>query len=183
MGISYVYSIDSRIVWLGDRIFQIPVLDDLCRVYQIENIDKDIHVDNCFNYTVKDFLRFTQNGVVYNPISEEQSEVWKMRKEKIKLFDQLCSNVNLVLSSFFPPVSFDFDDQLELVTQSLPSFSLLSVDLQQKHSDFVQKLLISKKEELKKRYLLFVQKIQETSSFEQLDRLREEIHFNRLNII
>lgn len=183
MGISYVYSIDSRIVWLSDRIFQVPVLDDLCRVNQIENIDKDIHIDNCYNYTVKDFLRFSQNGVVYNPISEEQNEVWKMRKEKIKLFDQLCSTVNLVLSSFFPPVSFDFDDQLDLVAQSLPSFSLLAVDLQKKHSEFVQQLLVSKKEELKKRYLMFVQKIQTASTEEQLDRLREEIHFNRLNII
>lgn len=183
MRINYVYSIDSRIVWLSDSIFQVPVLDDLCRVNQIENIDKDIHVDNCYNYTVKDFLRFSQNGVVYNPISEEQSEVWKIRKEKIKLFDQLCSTVNLVISSFFPPVSFDFDDQLKLVAQSLPGFSLLTTELQQKHSDFVQQLLVSKKEELKKRYLLFVQKIQETSSLDQLDRLREEIHFNRLNII
>jgi hypothetical protein len=126
MKISYVYSIDSRIVWLSDRIFQIPVLDGLYRVNLIEDIHTNIHSDNCFNYTVKDFLQFNQNRVIYNPISNDQHDIWKLRKEKIKIFDQLCNTVNLVLCSFFPPVSFNFEDQLDLIVQSLPKFYLFN---------------------------------------------------------
>ncbi len=52
----FVYTMDNRIVWLSEHVFQVSVLDDLYRVYQIEDLDLNVRLNNCFDFFVKDFL-------------------------------------------------------------------------------------------------------------------------------
>ena len=183
MNNQFIYTMDSRIVWFSDQAFQVPVLDDLYRVYQIENLDSEVRLDNCFDYIVKDFLKFNQREVFHSPCLNLDREIWTLRNEKIKIFWQLCSLINLAIDLSLPPLKISVNEKIELVSGSLPDFEKLDAETQKKHSEFVEQLLHQKLTEFKNKYFFYVQKIQAAQTILEVKNLSLEINFNRINII
>ncbi len=181
--IKFVYTIDSRVVWISADIFQISVFNELYRVYQIENINSEVSLENCIHYTVKDFHNFNQKKLIYSPLGEDNSDQWRIYYHKIKTYLHLCDIINLSIRSARPPLLFTPADIFEVAAKSIVPFNEYDEAEKNKHLEFMKQLSDEKTSELKKRYLNYICQIKIAATCDDLEKIRNQITFNGIHLV
>lgn len=182
MGRVFAYSVNSRVIWLSDNVFHIPVLDDLYRIHLVENC-QNIESADCVNYTVKFFHKFLQENLVSSPLKEEAKANVLLLHEKVKCFVRLSDFIRYSLDSSMPMVFKDEAEKIEVLSKSIIDSSNLSAEEQAKHTNFIASLIDEKKQELKKRYIKNVHLIKNARDLKEIKEIEYSLIFEGIHIV
>ena len=182
MGRVFAYSVNSRVIWLSDSVFHIPVLDDLYRVHLVEKC-QNIETPDCVNYTVKFFHKFLQEDLVSSPLKEEARDNVLLLHEKVKCFVRLSDFIRYSLDSSMPMVFKDETEKIEILSQSVIDGSSLNAEEMAKHTAFISGLIAEKKQELKKRYISTVHLIKNARDLKEIKEIEYSLIFEGIHIV
>ena len=178
----FAYTVNSRVVWLSDKVFHLPVLDDLYRLHSVENC-QDIKPDDCVNYTVKYFHKFIQDELVSSPLREEAKNDILIIREKIKCFTRLSDFIQCSFLSSMPIVFTEENDKLEILSKSIIDCTDLNGSQMAKHQDFINSMIREKKDELKRRYLHTVNLLKKAQSLEEVKEVEYTLIYEGIHVI
>lgn len=177
----YVYTLNSRVIWIDSEVQHMPVVADMYRVHQAIKPDT-MSVDNCVNYVVKNFHKFEEE-LVYSPLAAEESELIKLMHAKIQIYIRLKNYVNVSYKMAFPDVFNAESDQIEMLAKGLVDYTKLDTESIQRHEQFVNQLVLDKKSQLKERFVNFVHLIKSANSAEELQKVSYSVVFEGINIV
>jgi hypothetical protein len=178
---TYVYTLNSRVIWLDAEIQHIPVIADMYRVHQAV-MAGDVSIENCVNYVVKNFHKFEEE-LVLSPIAPEEMQQIQFIHSKVQIYMRLKYYINASYKMAFPTVFSDEKDQLEMLAKGLLDYSQLDAVSINKHEVFVNQLISDKKSQLKERFINFVHLIKSANSAEELQKVSYSIVFEGINIV
>lgn len=178
----FAYSMNSRVIWVSDEVFHVPVLNDLYRIHLVENFS-DVNTAKCYDYTVKHFHKFVQTELVHNPLQAAQAEEVMINHEKMQCFIKLRDFVNFSYQAALPPVFGSETDKLEILAKSLINESQVGVGEVTKHHEFVNQLFQDKKSELSKRYIDLVHQLKSCRTLEEVKNVGYSIVYEAINVV
>jgi hypothetical protein len=178
----FAYVVNSRVVWLSDAVFHIPVLDDFYRIHLIENC-QPIELENCTEYVVKLFNKFVQQELVHSPLISEDAKIEiQINYEKIKCFSRISEFIQCSLLTSLPSVFLEESDKIEVLAKSVINTNILENNEEIKHLDFISSLLQEKKTELKKRYLNIILQLKKARSLEEIKEVEYSLIYEGIHI-
>lgn len=166
----FAYTMHSRVIWISDKIFQIPVLDDLYHTHLVQNCQK-IEIPDCINYTVKHFQKFAQDNLLYTPLQEDSRFNVEINFEKIKCFTRLSDLIQCSYLSSMPIIFNDETDKVEMLSSAIIDLAEASPEEVLKHRSFINSLVQKKKDELKKKYASFVLQIKKVKTLQEVKEI------------
>lgn len=180
----YVYTINSRVVWVSDQLFWIPVLPEMHKTYEIlqSPIDLEKPID-CINYVVKNFYDFNQDSLAVNVLPAEENDFYVLCHKKVEVYLNLSKIINEVLLLMNAPVAFNEAEQLNININACVNLVALNESSLNRHKEFITTIRSQKRDALLERYINFINEISTSDSQEKLQSIAYRITFNRLNII
>lgn len=176
------YSVNSRVIWLSDKIYHVPVLGDLYRTHQIQDLS-NINEEECYHYSVKLFHKFAQDKLVYAPLKSDEAPDVLLSYQKMKSYEKLCSLINAAYLTTLPIVFFSEEEKVQILAESFISVDSLNEIQKSKNLNFVNGLISEKKKELKKRYLKVVFDLKNAQTLDEVQTIDYTIVYEGLNII
>lgn len=178
----YAYTMNARVVWISDKIFNLPVLSDLYRIHRFENTAA-IGSANCLQYTVKHFHKFLQDELILLPLASTEASEFLLAHEKIKAYLKLKEFINCSYLSALPDVFEGEEDRIEMLALSLVNTETLSQAAKQKHIDLTAQLIRDKKSELKNRFITIVHQLKACENPEQVQKIMHTIVYEGLHVV
>lgn len=178
----FVYAVNSRVVWLSDKVFHIPVLDDFYRIHLVENC-QDIELSDCINYTVKFFNKFVQQELVYTPLNDKNKIETQINYEKIKCFSRISEFIQCSLLSALPTAFVDEYDKIDILAKSVVDTTGFSQTESEKHHDFINSLYADKKAELKLRYLHTVLQLKKARTLDEIKEVEYSLIYEGIGVV
>lgn len=175
----FVYTLNSRVVWWGREIQNIPVIAEVYRVHRVTS-PANSETENCMNYVVKSFFKF-ENELILTPVSEMEIEVVKIVHTKIKIYMQLNEYINFAYKMDFPAVFDGEKNRIDILSKSLVDYSTLDEESVKAHELFVSQLVEDRKNELKSRYLKIVHEIKTAQTLDELKKISNTVVFEGIN--
>lgn len=177
----FAYTINSRVVWLSEKIFQIPVLDDMCRIHLVENCQK-IEQASCIDYNVRYFNKFVQDDLVFTPLTEDLRTSVQINYEKTKCYVRLSEFIQCSYLSSLPIVFKDECDKIEILAHSILDCTDMTPEDMAKHQGFVADLILEKKTELKKRYLATILDLKNAKTLQAVKEVEYTLIYEGIQI-
>ena len=178
----FAYSVKSRVVWLSDEVFHVPVLDDFYRIHLIENCQQ-VELVDCIDYSIKFTNKFVQEELVHAPLNEAERNEVLINYEKIKCFSRISDFIQCSLRTSLPSAFFEESDKIEVLAGSVINTTSLGLDDAAKNLSFINTLFQDKKNELKKRYLTTVLKLKNCRSLEEVKEVEYSLVFEGIHVV
>lgn len=177
----YVYTLNSRVIWWDKTLQQIPVIAEMYMVHRAEK-PQGAEVENCINYTIKNYHKF-EDQLVQTQLSDEESQRITLLHLKVKFYMKLIDFVNCSYNSAFPAVFSDEADRVEMLARSTVKAEQLDENATAAHLKFIDTLIKDKKNELKNRYIGFVQQLKDADNLDAVQKVGYTIVYEGINIV
>lgn len=177
----YVYTLNSRVVWWDKNLQQIPVLAEMYMVHRAEK-PQGSDVENCINYTIKNYHKF-EDQLVQTPLSSEESQRITLLHLKVKFYMRLVDLVNCSYKTAFPAVFSEEADRVEMLARSTVKSEQLDENAMASHSKFINTLISDKKNELKNRYVSFVHQLKDADTTDAVQKVGYTIVYEGIHIV
>jgi hypothetical protein len=176
----FLYAMNGRVLWIGTRLTQVPVLTDLYTAHLFKGqVDSEVPITD---YVIEGTHQLVVNGVKYTPIEDSQiKQTLLLNSKKLELFLHLCEVIEVSHRLSLPQVFFEESDNVEIMTKSMVGKEL-GVDAQDKHQIFIRECFEEKKKELKARYLEGVQKIKVAADLSDLAHVARGLSLAQIHV-
>ena len=176
----YLYAMNGRVLWIGSRLSQVPVLSELYTAH----LFKGHLAEPCdiTDFIIESTHRLIVTEAKLSPLSDAGLKAKAvLSSKKVEAFLILCENIEISYRLTLPQVFYSENDNVEILAFSLLEKNL-DDDAQQKHLNFINESHIEKKKELKIRYLEGVKKIREAKSVTSLNEIYHAIGLSQVHV-
>ncbi|MFZ3229653.1 MAG: hypothetical protein WA160_05580 [Pseudobdellovibrio sp.] len=179
----FVYALYNRVLWISDKVFHIPVLNDLYSIHLVDCIP-NVEAKEYLNYTVISSHRFPQKELILNSIKDDGDlNEALLNYEKIKLFVRLCEFVNYSYLASTPNVFSDEHDKLDVLSQTVLDIRNFDAVATKKHLDFINTVFIEKKQKLIARYIDVVHQLKNATSISEVNEIGYKLVFAEIHVL
>ena len=176
----YLYAMNGRVLWVGTRLSQVPVLPELYTAHLFKGQISE--TSPITDFIIESTHRLVISEMKLSPIIDAATNASVLLcSKKVEAFLNLCENIEISYKLSLPQVFNDEKDNIEMLALSLLDHQIEDM-AQQKHLIFFAESFVEKKNELKLRYLDGVKKIRSASSILDLNEVYRLIALTQIHV-